>query len=46
MRVPGKCLFGGRLPDKLLATGVLDDDVSHFATVVLAHPDFAAALAV
>ena len=33
---PEQVIFGGRLPDRLLDAGVLDDDVSHFEKICLA----------
>ena len=38
-------IFGNRLRGGLLATGVLDDDISHFAAVALANSDVANTLA-
>ena len=51
--LPEQVIFGGRLPDRFLQAGVLDDDASHFQKLVLSMPvpsrllqEYEAALAV
>ena len=51
--LPTQVIFGGRLPDRFLQAGVLDDDASHFQKIVLSMPvpsrllqEYEAALAV
>ena len=36
---PDHVIFGGRLPDRLLEAGVLDDDVAHFEQIIPAQPE-------
>ena len=35
--MPDRVIFGGRLPDRLLEAGVLDDDVAHMERIILAQ---------
>ena len=36
---PEHVVFGGRLPERFLEAGVVDDDVAHFQKIVLAAPE-------
>ena len=36
---PEQVIFGGRLPDRFLEAGVLDDDAAHFQKIVLLLPE-------
>ena len=36
---PKQVIFGGRLPDRFLEAGVVDDDAAHFQKIVLSMPE-------
>ena len=42
--MPDRVVFGGRLLDRLLEVGVLDDDVAHMERIILAQPGVRATL--